>query len=46
MELQTFTIILAVLLALSEALALIPAIQDNSIFQFVWRVLKFIAGKR
>ncbi|GAI83147.1 unnamed protein product, partial [marine sediment metagenome] len=30
MELQTFTIILAALLALSEALALIPSLQDNS----------------
>lgn len=46
MELTTFTIILAALLALSEALALLPALKDNSIFQIVWRILKFIAGKK
>ncbi len=46
MDLTIYTIILAALLAVSEALALIPALEDNSIFQIVWRLLKFIAGKK
>ena len=36
---------LAALLALSEALALIPAIKANSIFQVIYNVLKGLLPK-
>ena len=38
-------IILGALFAVSEALALIPAIKSNSVFTLVWNVLKKLAGK-
>jgi hypothetical protein len=38
-------VILAALLAVSEALALIPAVKANSIFQLAVSVIKKIAGK-
>lgn len=44
MEQSTIAIILAALLAVSEALALIPAIKANSVFQLVIGVLKSIGG--
>jgi hypothetical protein len=37
---------LAVALAISEALAQIPAIRANSIHQLIWNVLKALAPKR
>jgi hypothetical protein len=37
--------ILAFLLALSEALALIPGIKSNSIFQLIYNLLKKASGK-
>jgi len=37
---DTITIIIAALLALSEVLALIPKIKANSIFQSVYNVLR------
>jgi hypothetical protein len=39
-------IYLSVALAISEALAQIPAIRANSIHQAVWNVLKALAPKR
>jgi len=39
-------IVLAAALALSEALALIPALKANSIFQLVVNGLKAISGKK
>ena len=38
-------LVFGVLFALSEALALIPALNSNSIFQLVFNVLKKLAGK-
>lgn len=40
MENETLVIILAALLAVSEALALIPALKSNSILQFVINTIK------
>jgi len=45
MEITTLTIILAALLAVSEALALIPALNDNSIFQLFFSIVKRVAGR-
>lgn len=42
---MSITLILAVLLGVSEALALIPQVQANSVFQLVLSVLKKLAGK-
>lgn len=39
------TFILAALLAVSEALALIPAVKSNGIFDMVVNVLKSLSGK-
>lgn len=44
MSQQTIMIILGVLLALSEGLALIPGVQSNSIFQLVYGLLKKIVS--
>ena len=40
-----FEKVILILLAASEALALIPGIEANSIFQFVVGILKKLAGK-
>lgn len=40
---ETWLIIIGAALALSEALALIPAIKANSIFQLIVNVLKGLA---
>lgn len=40
-----FEIILGALLAVSEALALIPSLKSNSIFQLIGNVLKKLSGK-
>lgn len=39
-------LILGVLLAVSEGLALIPAIKANSVFQLIFNILKSIAPKK
>ncbi len=46
MEVKTIAVILAALLAMSETIALIPAIRANSIFQMIWNLLKVLAGKK
>jgi hypothetical protein len=46
MEVTTISIIIAALLAVSEALSLIPKVQSNGIFQEVWRLLKIVAGAK
>lgn len=46
MDQSQLVIILAAALALSECLALIPAIKANSIFQLVVGVLKSLAPKK
>ena len=43
---QNVALILAVLLGLSEALALIPSVKSNSIFQLVYNFLKGFAPKQ
>jgi hypothetical protein len=42
MDDQTLIIILAALIATSEALALIPGIASNSIFQLIYGVIKYL----
>ena len=42
---DTFTVIVVALLALSEALALIPSVKANSVFQLVVNLLKKLSGK-
>lgn len=46
MELNTITIIIGALLAVSEALSLIPQVKANGLFQVLWRILKMIAGEK
>lgn len=36
--------IIGVLLAISEALSLIPSVSSNGIFQMLWHILKILAG--
>jgi hypothetical protein len=36
--------ILGVLWGFSEALALIPAVKANSVFQLIWSALKYLKG--
>lgn len=45
MENHTIAVILGALFAVSEALALIPVVKSNSIFQFISNTIKKIAGK-
>jgi len=45
-ELNTITIIIGALLAVSEALSLIPQVKANGLFQVLWRILKMIAGEK
>ena len=45
MDNGTIAIIASALLAVSEALSLIPAIKANGIFQFVVNIAKAVAGK-
>jgi hypothetical protein len=45
MENINWIVILSALLAVSEALALIPAVKANSIFELVVGIIKKIAGK-
>jgi hypothetical protein len=46
MDIKMLGIILAALLAVSEALALIPSVKSNGIFQMLWNVLKMMAGTK
>lgn len=46
MEVGSITIIIGALLAISEALALIPVVAANGIFQVLWRLLKLLAGDK
>lgn len=46
MDTLTISIIVGALLAVSEALSLIPSVKANGIFQVLWRILKAVAGER
>jgi hypothetical protein len=46
MDAHTITVILAIALAISEGLALIPGVQANSIFQLVVNALKALVGEK
>ena len=46
MDAITISIIVGALLAVSEALSLIPAVKANGIFQVLWRILKVVAGEK
>lgn len=46
MDVTTISIIVGALLAVSEALSLIPGVQSNGVFQVIWRVLKLLAGDK
>lgn len=46
MELLTISAIIGALLAVSEALSLIPQVKANGVFQMIWNVLKICAGKK
>lgn len=43
---DTITIILIALLAVSEALALIPQVKANSVFNMIWNLIKAMAGRK
>lgn len=45
MEQSTLLLIVSVLFGVSEALALIPQLKANSVFQLVFGILKSLAGK-
>jgi len=42
----TITLIIGALLAVSEALSLIPQVKANGLFQVLWRILKAVAGEK
>ena len=42
----TVSLVLFVMLSLSESLALIPSVKANSIFQMVQTILKALVGKK
>jgi hypothetical protein len=42
---EYITVIVVALFAVSEALALIPAVRSNGVFDFVQNVLKALVGK-
>lgn len=46
MDISTITLIITALLAVSEALALIPNVKANGVFQCIWHVLKIVAGEK
>lgn len=46
MDATTIGVIIAALLAVSEALSLIPQVKANGVFQVLWNVLKMLAGER
>jgi hypothetical protein len=43
---QTVTIVLGTLLAVSEALSLIPSVKSNGIFQGIVAFIKALLGKK
>lgn len=45
METETITIIIAALLAVSEALSLVPAVRANGVFQAIYYILKYLAKR-
>jgi len=45
MEQQTVVVVISALLAISEVLALIPALKSNSVIQLVGNLLKTLVGK-
>ena len=46
MDFTTITMVIGALLAISEALSLIPGVQSNGVFQVIWRLLKILAGPK
>jgi hypothetical protein len=42
---SNLTILFGVLFGISEALALIPSVQANSVFELILGILKTLAGK-
>jgi hypothetical protein len=44
MQTETLAIILGSLFAVSESLALIPAVKSNSVFQLIYNLLKSAVG--
>lgn len=46
MDFLTISIVAGALLALSEALSLIPGVKANGVFQVIWNILKMFAGKK
>lgn len=46
MDYTTIALIVGALLAISEALSLIPSVNANGVFQCIWNVLKMIAGEK
>ena len=46
MDINTITLIIGALLAVSEALSLIPVVKANGVFQVLWRLLKLVAGEK
>lgn len=45
MSQENLVLVFGVLFGVSEALALIPALKSNSVFQLVFNILKSLAGK-
>jgi len=45
-EYSTLSLIIGALLAISEALSLIPSVNSNGIFQTLWNILKIVAGEK
>lgn len=45
MDTDTLTIVLAALLAVSEALSLIPAVKSNGLAQGIFALIRKLAGK-
>jgi hypothetical protein len=45
MDITIFNVIIAALLAVSEALSFIPNVQSNGIFQMLWNLFKILGGE-
>jgi hypothetical protein len=43
---DTLSIVMAALFAVSEALSLIPRVRANGVFQAVYNVIRFLAGRK
>lgn len=43
MDADTLTIVIGILLAISEGIALIPVLKSNSVFQLIFFILKAVA---